>query len=117
MLSAEDEKFIVWWQEYRANKAKMFRQFVVGAAIGLAIGAAVIISVLSGWYKRATMIANTGFDASTVLIAILIITLFIAFFYKKYKWEMNEQHYLELLAKKKKLEKNNEAAKLPPKES
>ncbi|WP_153799540.1 hypothetical protein [Foetidibacter luteolus] len=110
MLSTEDEKFIVYWEACRNNKTRIFRQFVIGLAIGLAIGVAVIVSTLSGWYKRATMIANAQFSPVIMLIAIAAISLFCAFFYKRYRWEMNEQHYQELLAKRKKQENNSQAA-------
>jgi len=117
MLTQEEEKFILYWEKYRDNKAKIFRQFLMGLGIGLAIGIAVIVSVISNWYKRATMVANTQLNPSVLLIAVLVISFFIAFFYKRYKWEMNEQHYIELLAKKKKQQKQNEAAEKPKEDS
>lgn len=41
-----------------------------------------------------------------LLLIILIIAVFMAFLYRNYRWEMNQQHYLELLAKKHRQEKD-----------
>lgn len=117
MLTPEEEKFILYWEKNRDNKSKIFRQFLMGLGIGLAIGIAIIISVISNWYKRATMVANTQLNPTVLLIAILVISFFIAFFYKRYRWEMNEQQYMELLSKKKKQQKQDEAAEKQGNES
>jgi hypothetical protein len=100
MLTKQEEDFLKYWDGYRTHKSRIFRQFIIGLSMGLAIGVCIIASISSGWYERATMVANASFSPTVLLIAILGISLFIAFFYKKYKWEMNEQRYKELMVKK-----------------
>ena len=39
--------------------------------------------------------------APVLIIALLLITVFIAIFSRKFRWDQHEQRYLELMAKKK----------------
>ncbi|MEX6688295.1 hypothetical protein QTN47_12350 [Danxiaibacter flavus] len=106
MLTKEEESFLKYWEGYRQNKRRIFRQFVIGLSMGLTIGVCIIVSVGTGWYERASMVANASFNPNVLIVAILGISLFLAFFYKKYKWEMNEQRYKELMIKKNKENKS-----------
>jgi membrane protein YdbS with pleckstrin-like domain len=85
--------------------------FLLGLSGGFAIGIAMILVLESGWYTRANMEANSRLSSVILLIAILIISFFMAFFYRKFRWEMQEQRYLELLAAKNKAE--NQGSKQP----
>jgi len=105
MLLEKEEKFILYWQENRLKEKKSFKQYVKGLSVGLGISLAIIIIIASGWYQRANMVVNTKLSALVFLIALVGIVVFMGWLYKNYKWEMAEQQYLELLAKKKKFEK------------
>jgi hypothetical protein len=46
------------------------------------------------------MVANSQFSPMVLIIAIVIIAIFCSVFYKRHRWEMNEQRYIELTSKK-----------------
>src|ERR1700755_2806804 len=100
MLSGENEDFLAWWPKNRDAERTSIRPFLMGLSAGFAIGIAVILVLESGWYERANMVANSTLSYLVLLLAILAVSLFMAFFYRKFRWEMQEQRYLELLAAK-----------------
>ncbi|MBA4140012.1 MAG: hypothetical protein H0X70_05830 [Segetibacter sp.] len=102
MLSAEEEKFLVYWEENRTKDQSLFSQLLPGLSFGLVMGVAILLSFVSGWYTRANMVANSQSTPIVLVIALFIIALFCSIFYKRHKWEMNEQHFLELKMKKEK---------------
>ena len=104
MLSSENEAFLAYWSKNREKEKTSVRPFLVGLSSGFSIGIAVIVAMESGWYERANMVANTRLSYLVLLLAILLTAFFIAFMYRKFRWEMQEQRWLELLAAKKKLE-------------
>ena len=109
MFTEQESKFITWWESNRDNQKKSFKQFVQGLSKGIGIGAAIVLIVISGWYKRANMEVNSKMSTAVFVIALLGIGVFMAWFSQSYKWEQNEQQYLELMARKRrKEEKPNE---------
>jgi hypothetical protein len=105
MLSEEEEAFILYWQNNRSKQKRVFRQFLLGVPLALLFVVPIAINFFSGWYKRAVMIRGTSdFSPGVLILALIIIVVFIAIFSRKFKWEQYEQRYVELLAKKEKLE-------------
>ena len=104
MFTEQESKFITWWEANRDNQKKSFRQYVQGFSKGIGIGAAIVLIVISGWYKRANMEVNSKMSTAVFIIALLCIGLFMAWFSQNYKWEQNEQQYLELMARKRRIE-------------
>lgn len=103
MLTQKEEDFILYWQNNRAKQKRTFRQFLLGIPLALLFVIPIALNFFSGWYKRANMISSTSaFNPGVLLLALLLIVGFIAIFSRKFKWEQNEQRYLELLAKKQK---------------
>ncbi len=108
MLTNEEMQFISYWEKNRNKKKKFWKQLAIGLPVGVLFAAAIFINMVSGWYKRATMVFNS--DASlgslvmVLIIAVLLIVIFVSVFSEKVKWERNEQNYLELLNKKDKQE-------------
>jgi len=100
MLTQEEEKFLSYWQENRLKEKSLFKQLSAGFAFGLLLGLAIILNLVSGWYTRADMAAYGESTPYVLLLAILIITVFCGVFYRRHRWEMNEQHFLELKKKK-----------------
>lgn len=101
MLSQEEKMFVEYWEENRLKERKILKQFLIGLPIGLLFGLPVIMLLFSGkfWYKRADMVANTQLNPFVLLIAVIIIVVFVAIFYKRHQWDMKEQQYLELKAR------------------
>jgi L-cystine uptake protein TcyP (sodium:dicarboxylate symporter family) len=105
MLSVQEEKFLDYWEKNRDKEKRLLRQLFIGLPIGLLLGIGIMASLSSGWYERADMVANSQLNPNVLTIAIVAIAVFIGIFYKKYRWDMNEQHYRELLARKQAEEK------------
>ena len=103
MLSQSEERFIEYWKNNRDREKKVFRQLLFGLPLGLLIGAGIFVSLITdSWYERADMLANSQMNPNVLIVAILAIAVFTGLFYKKFKWDQNEQLYKELLAKKRK---------------
>ena len=108
-MQMDDETFFAFWQENSEKEKSSRKAFMLGLSSGFAIGVLVLSVILSGWYQRATMEANSKMSAFVLFMAILGLSVFIAFAYRKFKWEMNDQRYQEIAAKKRKI-KNDDAA-------
>jgi hypothetical protein len=107
MLSDQEEAFIAYWAANRGKQKRTFRQFLLGIPLALLFVIPITLNFFSGWYKRATMMRDTpDFNPGVLLLALILIVVFIAIFSRKFKWEQNEQRYIELLAKKERLEKS-----------
>lgn len=104
MLSQENESFLQWWAENRIREKNSLRPFLIGLSFGFSIGIGVILVLESGWYERANMVANSRLSSVVFVLALMIISVFMAFVYRKFRWEMQEQRYQELLILKNKSE-------------
>lgn len=102
MLTYKEEKYILYWQEKRKQSKNNPLFFIKGFGGGLIIGLLIIISILIGWYPRADMDASTKLNPYVLLLCVIGISLFVAFFYTNFRYEQNEQFYQELLNKKNK---------------
>lgn len=110
MLSEQEERFIQYWSVNGERQKTSIRPFLVGMSSGFVVGVMVLIVLSSGWYERANMVANTRFNSVVFILAILIISFFMAFLYRKFRWEIQDQQYRELLAKKSRQKNQPEAA-------
>ena len=99
MLSEKEKAFIKYWEENRIKEKSILKQLFPGLPIGLSLGAAILLTLDSGWYERANMVAQAQSSPFILFIAIAGIVAFTSFFYKKFRWEMNEQAYKELKMK------------------
>jgi len=99
MLSEKEKAFIAYWEKNRVKEKSILKQFFPGLPLGLALGAAILLALDSGWYERANMVARAQSSPVILFIAIAGIVAFTGFFYKKFRWEMNEQAYKELKLK------------------
>ncbi len=116
MLSDDEKRFIIYWEDHRLNEKKTLKQWLVGLPLGLLFGIPIIVNFFSGWYKKAdvdlnSQISSRDFNPLVLIIAFLLIVSFVAIFSKRHKWEMHEQKYKELMAKKE-TEENSQAAKI-----
>jgi len=107
MLTEKEIDFLQFWSQKRLKGKKDLKEFLKGLSKGLLIGIGIAITIMIGWYKRADMEVNAQLNPFIFFIAFMAIGVFMAFIYQNYQWEMKEQYFLELMAKKKKEESNN----------
>jgi hypothetical protein len=121
MLTEKDKKFIHYWEQVRDREATMRHKLLSGLPMALLFGFSILIFFIGikvffpSWFTTATHKSNdvvvpemtqqfmklsTG-DIITAVIAIFILVLFFSYFRMHYKWEMNEQLYMELKAREK----------------
>jgi len=110
MLTPEENKFINYWKNNREKEKRTFRQLLIGLPMGLTFAVVILAIFSSGWYERANMVAYGSSSPYLFVVAVIVIAGFIAIFSKKFRWDQNEQHYLELLHKQ---NKAKEAAENP----
>lgn len=106
MLSEEEEKFVMFWEEkreeYSGAKSKLLRGLPGASMFGLPVLLLLVCVYLffPDWY---TKISGTSVQTFFVIItAIFIFIIGFAFARMHFKWEMSEQLYLELKHKEKK---------------
>lgn len=108
MLTQQEEDFLRYWENNRDREKRTFRQLATGLPIGSILAIAILTSLLSGWYDRADMTFGGESSPTVLIVALVIIVVFIAIFYKKHKWDMNESQYWYLKNKKEKELQPNE---------
>lgn len=103
MYTEKEAAFIKYWEENRHKKKQSLRNILISTPLGIILMIAIFINFFSGWYKRATMQANASPTLILVLLlAGIIIVAFIGIFTSYHKWDINENYYKELLARKNK---------------
>jgi peptidoglycan biosynthesis protein MviN/MurJ (putative lipid II flippase) len=108
MLTEEETRFIEYWEANRLRRRRFFTQLAIGLPLGVLLVVAIFVSFLSGWHRQADIELRSKSqsqpDYATVIlvlvIAALLIVVFTAVFSARHKWDMYEQRYRELLAKK-----------------
>ncbi len=103
MITTEEQKFIEYWESNRDKQKKLFYQLLIGLPLGLLFAIPILINFFMGrfWYKRADSVGVSQFNPMVLVVAVVLIAVFIGVFNKKFKWDQNEQFYLELKAKEK----------------
>lgn len=103
MLTENEKQFVKYWEENRLREKSWQYQLLTGLPLGLLFSLPIILLVLTAklWYKRAEMMANSMVSPVVLIIAVLIIAVFVAYFYKNHRWEMKEQLYQALKAREK----------------
>lgn len=101
MLTKLEIEFMNYWEKNRDKEKKWNRQLMIGFPMGLLFATPILVVLFSGrfWYVRAEAAAQSSTSPVVMIIAVLFITTFVAFFYKRHQWEMKEQLYRELKAK------------------
>ncbi len=100
-MTNEERKFIDFW-EARRHKKKTLRDYLSGVTIGILIGIGIIISIASGWYQRANMVAGSSLSPAILFFCVAAISVFLGFFHYQYTWDNNEKRYLQIMNKEKK---------------
>ena len=101
MLTEDELLFVDYWEKNRVKESKLFYQVLRGIPLGLLFSLPVLLMLFSGrfWYKRADIQMQTRLSPAILVIAIFLITLFFAVFYRRFQWDRKEQQYKELKAK------------------
>jgi preprotein translocase subunit Sec61beta len=101
MLTEQENDFIRYWEENRLRKKRVSQQLSVGLPFAVFMVVAIFISIFSGWYRGAvTILRLDGRLILVLLVAVILIVLFIVIFSARHQWDMNEQHYKELMARR-----------------
>ena len=100
MISAEEEKFLAYWEKNRIRDKSLFKQLSYGLPIGMLFGIGILLNFMTGWYSRANMVANGQSTPLVLIFAIVLIAIFCGIFFKRHQWEMNEQRFVELSMRK-----------------
>mgnify|MGYP000332831207 CR=1 FL=1 len=103
LIGDKEKKFIEYWRENRDYQATLAYQLLFGLPIGLLFSLPIVINFLLGrlWYKRADAVGLSQFNPAVLIIAVMVISVFIAIVNRRFRWEKLEQQYLELLSRKK----------------
>lgn len=104
MLSPEEKDFLAYWSAHRERKRKVMRQLYAGLPLAAILVGATVVTAFSGWYKRAGMVMRREQSSLVLvlLVAVLLITVFIVIFSARHRWDLQEQRYRELMARKEK---------------
>ena len=102
MLTPDEKKFLEYWEQKRNSEKSFFQEFRFVIPIALISAVAILLNVFTGWYTRATMVANSQSTPLILIVAVIIVAVFCSVFYKRHREEMNEQHFVELTMKKNK---------------
>ena len=99
ILSKKEEEFVMYWERNREKERSVVKQFFPGLPIGLAFAAGILLLLDSGWYERANIEAQSQSSPLVIFIGLVCVVAFTGFFYKRFRWERNEQAYKELKLK------------------
>ncbi|MEY2586944.1 MAG: hypothetical protein RLY11_793 [Bacteroidota bacterium] len=96
--SEDEKKFIAYWEENRLKEKKFISQLMYGLPIGIIFSVPILVNFLLGkfWYKRADAVGISQFSPTVLIVAVILITVFIALLNRKLRWEKLEQQYIAL---------------------
>ena len=112
MLTAREQEFIHYWETHRDEQNSFLSKLFRGFPMALMFGLPIILFILAvyiwfpDWYTKIS--ATTSGSFVTIVIAVFICILFFSYFRMHFKWEMNEQLYLELKQKQKRSQAANQ---------
>jgi len=100
-ITEEERKFLVYWEAQRDKERKLTNQLMFGLPIGILFSVPLLVNFFLGkfWYKRADAVGISQFSPTVLVVAVLLITVFVALLNRKFRWEKLEQQYLEIRAK------------------
>lgn len=111
MLTERERQFIEYWEAVRERQSRWQQQLMAGIPVGLLFALPVLAIVFTGklWYKRADMAMNAMMNPYVLIVAVFVITVFVAIFYKRHQWDQKEQYYRQLKAREELDAKGGEA--------
>ncbi|MEY4335370.1 MAG: hypothetical protein RLZZ45_289 [Bacteroidota bacterium] len=102
-LSADEKKFLAYWEANRLREKRLTTQLMYGLPMGILFAVPIIVNFLMGrfWYKRADAVGMSQFSPTVLVVAVLLIAVFIALINRRFRWEKLEQQYLEIQSREK----------------
>jgi uncharacterized membrane protein len=100
MYSQKEQEFMKEWEHVRENESHFLSKLVRGLPMAMLFGLPIIILLIAvyflspDWYTKISP-AVPGV-LGTLITSVIIIILFFSYFRMHFKWEMNEQLYMEL---------------------
>lgn len=108
MLTDKDKAFLAHWEQVRLQEAGFMRKLLSGLPMALIFALPVLLLILVvKMYLPDYETRISKVPASTyivVVLAVLVITLFYAYFRMHHRWEENEELYKMLKHKQKQTE-------------
>lgn len=103
ILTEEESKFLAYWETNRTRKKSLIWKLAAGLPLGVAMVVAIMANVFAGWFKGASAVIKVDTRLLLVILAAVVgIVVFIVVFSSRHQWDMNEQRYRELQAKRSK---------------
>ncbi|MDB5252638.1 MAG: hypothetical protein JWP27_1807 [Flaviaesturariibacter sp.] len=100
MLTADERAFVDSWTVQRERRKSIASRLSSGLPLGVMIVTLLFISLITGWYDRATAtIKAHGSLILVVILAALGIVLFMSYYSAQHEWDQNEERYQYLLHK------------------
>jgi hypothetical protein len=98
MLTDDEKRFLEFWEKNRDRHAGLRYQLLAGLPLGSLFALPILLNFFLSrfWYRRADAVGTSQFNPMVLVLAVLIISVFIGFFYKKFRWDQNEQKFKEL---------------------
>ena len=113
MLTEKDKQFLQYWDAVKESRSTFMSKLLGGLPMALLFSLPIIllVVVVNLYFPEwATKISNTSSGTfTTIIIAVIICTLFFSYFRMHYKWEMNDQLYKELKSREQKSNPAKEA--------
>ncbi len=94
------------WEMVRETEGLFLSKLTRGLPMAILFGLPIILSLVAvyylspEWYTKVSPAASGVFG--TLITAVFMIILFFSYFRMHFKWEMNEQLYLELKSREQK---------------
>ena len=106
MLTEEELNFLSFWESHREPYSKFTSKLLRGLPMASIFGFSIILLLIvvflfiPDWYSKVS-IKNSG-TVTTILISVILLVFFFSYFRMHFQWEMNEQAFKELKAKRRK---------------
>lgn len=95
MLTEEEQNFIKYWEANRDKENTFQKKLLRGSPMGLIFALPILLVVLfPEWYKR--MIPISRSMLIMIMICVIAIAVFYAYFRQQVRWEQRDQFYKEL---------------------
>ncbi len=103
-MTEKENQFLTYWEKNRETQSTFISKLLRGLPMALLFALPVLLLVVCvwllfpDWYMKISKTSPGAFIM--VIIALMMVVAFYSFFRMQYKWEMNEQLYNEIKAKK-----------------